>query len=304
MSAAAALAAACPARPGPRDGRRHRGEHEDPAERQLGQRGARRDELTKLLHEGQAGLVVESGEGLADVERLAVAVEVAMVLDLEGRVAPELAREQPGGQGHARQHAHVARRGLGQEVLRGPLTDEVEDDLDAGDARELDGLPGLLDLLHADPVVRDDAVGDELVEGFEELRAVVDLGRWAVQLHEVDALDLEVLAAARQPAREGLGRVVGDQLLHAPAHLGGHEDALTGPLAQELRDEPLAVAVSVDIGRVDEVDASVHRGMQGCQRLAVIQPAPAAPDGPGPEADGAHLVAGPAQSSVLHDTPL
>ena len=57
--------------------------HEDPAQGQLGQRGAGRDERPQLLDELEPGLVVEAGERLADVEGLAVAIERAMVVRRE-----------------------------------------------------------------------------------------------------------------------------------------------------------------------------------------------------------------------------
>ena len=106
-------------------------------------------------------------------------------------------------------------------------------------------LEGLLHPLHAHPVVGDDAVCDQLVEGREHLRAVVDVRRRAVQLDQVDALHAEVLAAAGQPAREGLGRVVGGDLLDAAAHLGRHDDPLaalapggTGAMSRSLWPSP------------------------------------------------------------------
>ena len=60
------------------------------------------------------------------------------------------------------------------------------------------------------------------------------------------------------------------------------------------------MAVAVDVGGVDEVDASIGGGVEGGQAVAVVDGAPVGPDGPRAEADGADLVSGLAKSSVLH----
>ena len=69
---------------------------------------------------------------------------------------------------------------------------------------------------------------------------------------------------------------------------------------EEPPDQLLAVAVAVHVGGVVERDADVGRGMERAHAGRVVDLAPAAADGPRAEADGADVVAGLAQSSVLH----
>ena len=101
----------------PRDGRADLPGHQDPAQGELAHRGALWHERPKPLHDLQADLVVESGEGLAHVERLTVTIEVPVVIRGEGAGGRELAGEQPGCHGHAREHTHVMRGRLGQEPV-------------------------------------------------------------------------------------------------------------------------------------------------------------------------------------------
>ena len=287
-------------RPRAGDGRRDGIGHQDPAQCQLGHADVGRDERAELLDEGQAGLVVEARERLAHIEGLAVAVERAVVGLLEGGARRELAGEQAGGQRHAREDAHVTALRGREEMLQRPLSDDVEDDLDAGHAGILDGLEAFLDALDADAIGGDGAGCDELVEGSEDLGVVVDVGGWAMQLHQVQPLDPEVLATAVDPAGQGVGGVVRDEQRNAAAGLGGHDETFARSFAQEAPDEPLAVTVPVDVSRVVEADARVRSRMQRAQAGRVVDLAPAATDGPRAKADAADLVAGLAQSSDVH----
>ena len=74
-----------------------------------------------------------------------------------------------------------------EEQLGGPLPEHVEDDLDGRDARVLDRLQGLLDLLDADPVrARRSPSATSRSQASNTDGVVVDLPRWAVELDEVD----------------------------------------------------------------------------------------------------------------------
>ena len=97
-----------------------------------------------------------------------------------------------------------------------------------------------------------------------------------------------------------LGRVVGRDLREPPAHLGRDDQSLAGPLSEEPAEQLLAVTVAVDIGRVKEGDADICRRMQGTQARQVVDLTPAASDRPRTKADGADVVAGLAESSILH----
>src|SRR5690606_40241137 len=106
------------------------------------------------IYRRQADFVRHAGEGLAHVEGLAVAVEVAVVAFLEAGIGAELAAEHAAGQWHPRDHRHAAALGLAEEQLRRTQAEHVEDDLHAGDVRILDRLERLLDALDAHAIAR------------------------------------------------------------------------------------------------------------------------------------------------------
>ncbi len=223
-----------------------------------------------------------------------------MVGRVEGRGGVELAAQQARRQGHPGDDPHVTLEGLPEEQVEGSLAEDVEDDLDAGHPGILDRLEGLLDLLDADPVVGDHARGDHLVHRFEEVGPVVDPGRQAVQLDQVELIELEVRPAIVDPAPERGGRVVGHVERHALADLRGDVQPLAGAFLEEAADHPLAAAIAVDVRRVEERDPGIGRRVERRQACRVVGRSVVAADRPGPEADRADLVAGLAESPELH----
>jgi hypothetical protein len=64
----------------PRNGASDRIEHENPAQGELAHAHARRNQRAQFFHRRQCNLVVDTGEGLADIEALALTIEIAMVV--------------------------------------------------------------------------------------------------------------------------------------------------------------------------------------------------------------------------------
>ena len=139
------------------------------------------------------------------------------------------------------------------------------------------------------------------VEGVEDPVVVVDGRGRAVQLHEVERVDAEVLAAAVGPGAQGVG---GERLGHvrvgAAAALGHDGQAGVGPLAQQPADEPLAAAVAVDVGRVEHRHAGVDRGVQHRHGVVLAHRAPVGTELPAAQADHRDRTTGPAECSHLH----
>src|SRR5690606_18758592 len=107
----------------------------------------------------------------------------------------------------------------------------------------------------------------------------------------------EVAAAAVDPLLQVLRGVAGDFLLRqATPGLGRHERALAAALLEHARDQALGMAIAVDIGGVDEIEAGIQRRVQRGDRLTVVDRAPGRANGPGAEADLADSVAGTAES--------
>ena len=107
--------------------------------------------------------------------------------------------------------------------------------------------------------------------------------------------------AALHPGLQVLAGVALHRLLgQPPARLGGHEDRFARTLASQPGHQPLAAPVAVDVGGVDEVDARVHRRVEGGHGLRVVDRPPAPADGPGPEADRRDRHPRAPQRSRLH----
>src|SRR5690606_4293949 len=153
----------------------------------------------------------------------------------------------------------------------------------------------------AHAVARDRAALDQPLQVFEQLRVVVGVGRRAMQLQQVEGLDLQVAAAAVDPLLQVLRGVAGHLLPgQATPGLGRHERALAAALLEHARDQALGMAVAVHVGGVDEIQAGIQRRVQRGDRLAVVDRAPGRADRPGAEADLADCVAGTAESSGTH----
>src|SRR5208337_4508060 len=86
-------------------------------------------ECANFFHGGERRLVVDTRKGFADIELFAVAIEVAMVVGGELRIAREFAGEHAARKRHSRQDADTFRKRLSQEKIGRPLTEAVEDDL-------------------------------------------------------------------------------------------------------------------------------------------------------------------------------
>jgi hypothetical protein len=163
----------------------------------------------------------------------------------------------------------------------------------------LDRLEGLLDLLDADAVVGDRTVRDQLVQGGEGLRAVEDGvgGQWSWIRSSLST----PRPSRTHPPRLGTPR--GCSSPGSAARCGPswwRRRTLAAALAQEPGDDLLAVAVAVDIGRVDQGHARVGGRVESSEALGVVDLPPAGTDRPRPEADGAHVTAGLAEPAVLH----
>ena len=152
----------------------------------------------------------------------------------------------------------------GQHLLQRLAAEHVEDDLHGGDVRPDDRLERLVDGLDGHPVGGDAALVDEHVEGVVGGLAAVHLRRRAVQLHQVEGVDVEVLARAVGPGAEPRERVgVGDVRVGAAAHLRRDGQAVVRAAGgQERADELLGAAVAVDVGGVQERHAGVDGGSE------------------------------------------
>ncbi|QAY73036.1 MFS transporter [Agromyces protaetiae] len=260
----------------------------DPRECDLCRRGLRRRIARKRRELGgraHARRIVDARERLADVERLAVAVVGAVVVRRERRLERVAARQQTARERHARDDADACRGSGGQHLVERLQAEGVEDDLHGRDVRPGDREERLLDGLDAHAVVRDRAVRDEGVERVEHDVVAVDGRRRAVQLHEVERGDAEVLPRAVGPRAEVLEDVVLGYLRHPPPHLGRDRHARVGVRGEPAADDRLAAAVAVDVGRVEHRDARGVRRVEHRERVGFVDIAPVGAELPRAETD-------------------
>ena len=103
------------------------------------------------------------------VERLALAIEAAVIVGGEHRVGAQLAGEQPAGQRHAREDADLPRRASGRTRSAGLSRNMLKMICTALDARVAHRRQRLVHRLDADAVVAQLARAHEVVEDAEHL---------------------------------------------------------------------------------------------------------------------------------------
>ncbi len=250
----------------------------------------------------ESDVVRHAGERLANVEGFAVAVVAAVIVGREDRVGPHLSGEHPAGEGYANDHTDIGLRGEIEEPICRSLPENVEDYLHRLNTRVLDRLHRFLYPLDADAVVADFPRNLQGVEFAEQLGSVVDVGRRAVQLQEVEGVRIEIRQTAIDESLDVLaGVAVGSMGAETAPHLGGNNEVVAWPLPNEAGHEPLAAPVAVHIGRVDEADTGVDRSMEGSHSGVVVDVSPIGTDRPCPESDLRDVVAGASKPSIVHD---
>ena len=274
---------------------------EDPALGKLRQRPAGGGEGFEGLGEFDGFLEGDAGEGFADVEGGAVAVVVAMVAGGKGGGAGEASGKHAAGEGKSDDDGHALGLGAREELLRGLLAEDIEDDLERGETLLGEAKQALVDGLHAGAESAELALGAKAAEPFEDLAAAKNLGRHAMELGEVERVDAEpaqrVLGGG---AQTGLGVTVGVEGGGA-AEFGGDKDVLAARFAEESPDEGLAPTGAINVGGIEEIDTGVGGGVENGQRGGVVDGAPVgASELPAAEADFGGGEGGPCEGAGSH----
>jgi hypothetical protein len=87
-----------------------------------------------------------------------------------------------------------------------------------------------------------------------------------VQLNKIKLIRTQVAAGSVGPGAEVLQREILWNLINSPTHLGRHHDRRLRVVGEEPTDQPLAVAVTVDIRRVQERHSGCNGGAEHIQR--------------------------------------
>src|SRR5690606_27350858 len=149
----------------------------------------------------------------------------------------------------------------------------------------------------ARPVVPHQTLVAEVVHDGEYLAVGQHLGRDAVQLREIERLDLEPLQRAGEALLDVPPVVAGHPgKLAAAPELGGNEDA---GLVPEGADPALALAAAIDVGGVPEIDLELAGGAEDFLRRLLADGAEVTAQLPGAEADFADFVAGLAENACV-----
>ena len=252
--------------------------------------------------------------GAGDGPLQAVAREIAApeVVLGEGRVL----REPPGERALVEHHAHDdggARLARHVEKLGGGLLlEEVVDHLHGVDpavAHEVDDRV-LVVLRRRDADQPDLALVLERSQASEGRGVRVPRAGPGVELEHVDPLGAQIgeplrevlpqvrLAVARVRVVVGRGRPV------AGRGRGLRGDGHALPALDRPRDEPLALAVPVAGGGVDEVAPEIQGAVERGERVALALRSPTPPDGPRPEPDLPDVEPVLAEGPALHEGSL
>ena len=246
------------------------------------------------------------------LEAVAHEIAVAEIPVLEAGGLGQLPRQGAFVEGHPGDHPDTSVRAGRKQLGGGLLLEDVVDQLHRIETTFPDGLhEGVLVVLGSrDAEEAQLAFLLELVQDLQRPGVPVPGPGPGVQQEHVDGLGLEVgqalfhvlpqegFGVAVLPAAVG-GRRPGSRRRGA---LGGHDHPpLVTSFPEHAAHDPLAAAVAVTGGGVDEVDAQVQGPVQGPDRVLVALAAPGAADRPGAEADLGHLQSGGAELPVLHD---
>ena len=223
------------------------------------------------------------------------------------RSRPVLSGEQPARDGVVDRHRHRMRPEERDELGLEPARDGVEYVLGDDGRNEAALVAGGEDVRHLPGRVVADAHVAHLAASHQaghrvkrllDIRVVIG----GVHVVDVDVVGIQPLQALLHRGKDvaaaetGVVRV----LAHLPAHLGGEDDPLA-PALERLADDPLAFALHVDIGCVEEIDALSNGVVHDREavRLAGLFP-----EHHGAEADARHPKGCSGQFPVFHPSIL
>ena len=197
-----------------------------------------------------------------------------MVACVKLAVGLEFAGQEPARERHSRNDGDLTLLRLRQKQVIRPLTKHVVDDLDADDARIFERFQSFLDFLDAHPMEANLAFPLKTIHRLKSFRSVVGFDWRAVQLHEVERVNLKRLETILDEWREvGVGEQRG-VLLRQPAADFSCDDrnafSLLLALLEDARDQALRRVVAIDVGGVEKIDALIRDSR--AERLAIRSP--------------------------------
>src|ERR1700738_307749 len=116
----------------------------------------------------------------------------------------KLAGQHPGRQWEPGQNPDLALARFAEKQVRRTLAKDIENDLYRLHTRVFNRLQRLLDLFNADAVMANLSLPDQIVKSRKQFRPIVNLGRRAMQLQQVERLDFQVLKASFDEGRQVL----------------------------------------------------------------------------------------------------
>src|SRR5208282_1585680 len=164
-------------------------------------------------------------------------------------------------------HAHPARGSLGQYELDRFLVRDVHGDLHGVERAAFDRIHRFIGVGAASDEARLPALAS-LVDYVDRAAVSQTRQRRAVELDYIDVVGAQVLETALDAPREHRGFPVRLRITQGALGRGpkrrvatfGHQDNFGAPPGNRLADQRLAIGVA--LGRIDQFDAGVERGVQ------------------------------------------
>ena len=273
---------------------------EDPALGHLRHGESGGHERLERVGEFDGFFIGQAGEGFADVEGLAVAVVVPVIVRRENSVERELAGERPAGERQAHDERDPPiKRGRKQD-LGGLLAEEVEDDLQRGEAGLLQADERLVHRLDAGTEAEDFPLIAEFAKPLEDVSLAKDFHGHAMELGEIEGFHAEALERILGgSAQAGLAVAVRIERGGA-AELGGDEELVAG-LSEEFPDELFTAAAAVDVGSVEEIHSRIDGSGEDGEAFRLVDGTPVgAAELPATETDFRDLDAGLSEGTRIH----
>src|SRR2546421_9331116 len=165
--------------------------------------------------------------------------------------------QQSTGQRHTCQDTDLPLRCSGKEFFRWLESKHVENDLDALKMRIGDCLERLIYAFHAHTVKTNLALLCQVVEDAKDLRHVINFGRRAVELEEVERLCFQVAQAPLDKAGQVLAVITRRGMGVKPPPRFCRDNQLFAAGLTYLGDQLLRVTVAIDISSINKDNAQI-----------------------------------------------
>jgi hypothetical protein len=120
-------------------------------------------------------------------------------------------------------------------------------------------------------------------------------------LHQFECFRIQVFEATLNKAGQVLAVVaVGGVRIQTAACFGDDVKFIVRPFSFQLRQQPFAAPVAIDVGGIEEIDALIQGFMKGGDGLFPLDMTPISPDRPTAESNRGNAPACSSECSIFH----